>query len=109
LYGNYPPFFQSSIKINSGIFGLPPHFDFKNELDQHASEWNDPFNEQGLVAKLINNPVDIISQVEIPIVEPSHSIKVHDTNISCCGYHFVGLNRVQIHNGFMEYRNRKII
>lgn len=109
LYGNYPPLLQSNIKINSGVFGLPPHYDWKQDLVEYVADWNDPFDEQGLVARLIAKPVDIISQIEIPIIETNHSLKAHDTNMSCCGYHFVGLNRSEAHIGFMEYRNRKVI
>jgi hypothetical protein len=100
LYGIYEVI--CPIKINSGIYGFPPNFDFNSKvLSLLNSEWKDYFDEQGLVAKILSKEKSfIITQEEIPIFESEDITSMNFNNID--GIHFVGLNR-KSHLNFRKF------
>lgn len=50
----YDSLVSPDVLINSGLVGLPPHFDYAKELKETLlGSWNSHFDEQGLVAACI--------------------------------------------------------
>lgn len=95
LHGMYADDVPKGLRVNSGIVGLPPGFDYAGAIRQLARPWQGYFDEQGLVAAVIcSRPKFLmIPQPVVPIVEHDFSLEAHDANLSCCGYHFVGANK----------------
>jgi hypothetical protein len=92
-YGSFDERIEESIAMNSGVFGLPPGFDFglalSDAIVKFDVKWDDSyFEEQGLVAYVISNkPHVVLSKKDIDIT----------CNKSSCfageyGTHFIGLN-----------------
>ncbi len=74
--------------INSGFFGIPPHFDLNAEIQKrHTGKWNGCFDEQGLVNLVLTECLDleIIGLDQIWITDK-------EFKIGKSGMHFVGLN-----------------
>lgn len=109
LLGNYDHHVPKGYKINSGIFGIPPDYDFEDCLRKKIStnsQWKDKFDEQGLVASVLLDykNYQMIKQVEIPIIENvKWEPKVYYDDKKCCGFHFVGGNRTENHEGWNNY------
>lgn len=116
-YGNYDiavP--KCAIRINSGLYGFPPGYDPKSELESfmclgREDDWVNRFDDQGLIGAVLLNdkPLLCISQLELPIVEPDELLDAHEYNPLCCGYHFVFSNRSGPHTGWDQYRKRNLI
>lgn len=108
LHGSYAGLVPPGFRINSGIFGLPPHFDFEKKLMGVAKQWTGYFDEQGLVAStLLQHPFITIPLTVLPIVEPDWPMDLHYHNEDCCGFHFVHANR-QEHPSFRKHMLRGI-
>ena len=77
--------------LNSGLFGIPPGFDFREEINSTIKKFNikwtnSHFEEQAIVAYiLIKNSCKIISLKEIYVCYD----EIKESNF---GFHFVGLN-----------------
>jgi len=108
LYGRYQDKIPAGMRVNAGLFGMPPNFDFA----ERASEFTDDilggieeFDEQGLVtATLLQSPnYYMISQTSITILEDWMSIRPILSNPLCCGAHFVGINYKEKHSAWDEY------
>jgi hypothetical protein len=110
LHGAFSKDIPHPVRINSGLFGVPPNFRFGDELCSRVGQWKDYFDEQGLVgACLLSHPRHtFVSLHDLPIIEPTFDLGVHDGNLNCCGFHFVGANK-QHHPKFYEYMNRNIL
>jgi len=95
-YGNYGKYKNNLTKAvvhaNSGFFGIPPYFPFaqmiKNyQRDDTNRQWEDRFDEQGIVAScLLNHSKNKVI--------PFSDIKICETNYSptAIGSHFVRIN-----------------
>ena len=102
-YGAYEPEVPLGFRMNTGLFGLPPGFDFEGEIKKSMvasqnNEWTLGFDEQGMVASIF--------------ADQEHLIKISLDDIFICGpklsedefcfgrngYHFVSLN-----SGFNKY------
>lgn len=66
VYGKYQSLIKSSHAINSGIFGIPPNFDFKKEIEEFCKndkikKWTDWCDDQGVVGGVLldRNPIFI--------------------------------------------------
>ena len=115
-YGRFEKHVPVGYRINSGVYGMPPNFDFKKYVSFYANkEWqinavgthaaNRTFDEQGLVA--------------LALLDHKNKIIISNKTLSNCenkfvkakGMHFVGLNRVERHKAYEEYKSskRKII
>lgn len=103
LYGSYQV--NCKFNINSGIFGLPPICNFTEKvLINLKDKWDNYFDEQGLIAKIISQEDSVlITQQEIPIMEKD-SDYIPDKD----GVHFVGLNRCPEHKAW-DYFKQSII
>jgi hypothetical protein len=97
LMTHHNPF--STACINSGLFGIPPHFDLQKEIDEaiirvNLKDW-EFFDEQGLVGSIITKnkhkiiPIDEISNCYFECI-PGKS-----------GSHFCGVN-----SGHVSYWNQ---
>jgi hypothetical protein len=118
-YGRYHHKIKPKPKINSGIFGFPPSFDFGREILKHwnasgnyGSHWSD--DEQGLTALVITNQEHMLIPKEIaptihskglPNPFPHDNDRIMnfkefkwDTEI----LHFVGLNRIKKHEYYSQ-------
>ncbi len=92
-YGVHNSFVASGMSVNSGLFGLPPGFDFGAEIEkiitQSGSIWSGHFDEQGAVASIL------LSQIRcevIPFAEVTAILPPMDYQRGTCGTHFVGAN-----------------
>lgn len=108
LYGQFDNVPQG-LRINSGIYGLPPGYDFSGAIKNFIGEkdWSNYFDEQGLVASCLSryHTKHMISLVQVPIIESDWDCR--DFVMSeTCGFHFVGINRNANHNGWRRYENR---
>lgn len=107
-YGKFERHVPPGYSINSGLFGLPPHFNFEHYIKFYTSKWEEncghsskTWDEQGLVAAILLGHKHII---------------IPDTTITNCekqytpgkGLHFIGLNRRGFHTPFADYRTRNI-
>lgn len=100
LYGIYDSNMPQAIRINSGIYGLPPAFDFGGKINDIQKPWKGRFDEQGLVATILSeNPHFIIPLTSVPICEYwmtsdnfKKSLDSFLRNELCCGLHLVGIN-----------------
>lgn len=100
LYGVYDSDMPQAIRINSGIYGLPPAFDFGSKINDIQKPWEGRFDEQGLVATILSaNPYCMIPLTSVPICEYwmssddfKESLDAFLRNQFCCGAHFVGIN-----------------
>lgn len=100
-YGVFEKHVPPPYRINSGIYGMPPGFDFEKYFRFFARKWEEnankasvTFDEQGLVAlALLNSPRFAI---------------IPENVVTNCEYllvlgkalHFVSLNRVQYHSPY---------
>lgn len=108
LYGGMESFFTPERSINSGLFGLPPGFDFEDEIRLLMKNklvcWGDRFDEQGMVAYLLHDkPHQFVSQIDVPIAEESEDFA------DGFGTHFVGINYNDHHIAWEQYWNGKLL
>jgi hypothetical protein len=95
--GNFewPPGFT----LNSGLFGLPPNFDFKKELVSRMKgvSWEDYFDEQGIVGQIISSQ-SIIRKIDLQTIAVlARGLNFNEEMLfSLFGFHFVGANRGDI-------------
>lgn len=112
-YGRFTKHVPANIYVNSGIFGVPPHFDFEAYVKSHimGKDWeinalgkyaeSKTFDEQGLVALILSHQKHFM----IPKKTITNCEK---TLVSAKGNHFIGLNR-QNYEPFKHYMMGKII
>jgi len=105
LHGIYVFEVPDGIRINSGIFGLPPGFDFAARIEEMVMPWKDKFDEQGMVASILlqYERYHVIPLTVVPIIEPYFPIEPHYRNAGCKGFHFVDANR-EDHPQFRKYQ-----
>ncbi len=83
--------FKCNLKLNSGLIGIPPKFDFKNALMPFMADqmgWIDKFDEQGMVSTIFSTK----KRINIPL---SKIAICHEGNFrdGTHGYHFVTANK----------------
>jgi hypothetical protein len=109
---NYGETFCSMIKpylkVCAGFFGLPPNFNFQEEIKKYTRFLNGKslgsYDEQGLVAAITtNNDHIVVPLKEIAIIEPDCHLQDNTS-----AFHFVGLNRTEGHRGWERYKNIKL-
>lgn len=90
VFGNKESLIPKNLRINSGLFGIPPNFDFAQKINElsKGSCWEDCFNEQGTVAAIVcQNDYKIIPLKTVAICnEGRFKPGTHGT-------HFCGLNK----------------
>jgi len=101
-YGQFAKYVPENLYINSGIYGMPPGFDFEKKiklLTRKVENWSERFDEQGLVATCLGNYKHItipMSEV-LPLGENSEWRPGK-------GYHFIDANKSEFHSGWEGYK-----
>ena len=97
-YGRFSKHVPASIYANSGLFGVPPYFDFEKHVKNHiiGKDWeknahgeyeeSGTFDEQGLVALILGSQKHIL--INKKTINNCERIYV-----PAKGNHFIGLNR----------------
>ena len=86
--GIYQKDIPENFNINSGLVCLPPNFDYRKELLKNEfKKWENHFDEQTLVAKVLSvqKKIKIITLSEIYVCFDQYKQ-------GSCGVHLVGLN-----------------
>lgn len=109
-YGRYKNYIKDGLKLNSGLFGIPPLFDLESKIKMFCNRWEQnatgpysssfTFDEQGLVAFLLSAQKLIIIP-ESTICNCEHAFREGK------GFHFVGLNRKWFHESFAVYLTKR--
>lgn len=91
--------------INSGIIGLPPNYDFENDIKKtiknHKIKWEDHMSEQTLVAYILSKKkCEIINKKEIYINWNTTKEKI---SFGTCGVHMCGLNGKNKNNTWCKF------
>lgn len=101
-FGTFKPFLPKEFRLNSGLFGLPPGFDFDAEVRsglKGKTAWDDPFDEQGLVALILScQPTRI--EIGLDEIMICHEGKFGPAEY---GYHFVFANR-GVHTAWLTFK-----
>lgn len=105
IYGEYDKMIPKNLKICAGLFGLPPNFDFHQEIIEKSKILKEPlgyYNEQGLVANILASKETIfIPQHILKNLEPRDEYNDYP------GIHFVGANRKQ-HKAWVELKMKNL-
>jgi hypothetical protein len=97
-YGQYEKFVPDGFIINSGIYGMPPKFDFAAKISALCGLnpiWNQNrseglFDDQGIIAAcLMTTNFIIIPPSQILNCDKMHNKEIIKSN----GYHFINSNR----------------
>lgn len=111
-YGQYEAHVPENFKINSGIFGMPPLFNFEKYIKFYVKKWeinalgeyaaSKTFDEQGIVATSLLNyhSYSIIPHSSVSICERDF--------IESNGMHFIGLNRRDHHRPYRIFKSNRI-
>lgn len=116
LHGKYSHIVPDGLKVNSGIFGVPPGFDFSAAIKQvqeqdSARNWEQKWDDQGLVGAILSRiPFFLIEQKQIPCCEPSNRcVRTHkNLHMGSIGFHFVGSNSSNSNEPWNTFKNRFI-
>lgn len=94
-YGRFDLLIGEGFHLNSGLFGLPPHFNFDFGL---VGEWSDYFDEQGFVAASLCHQTNLIrlGLDDIWICDGD------SLPIATKGYHFVHERRDEMWKKFVR-------
>lgn len=112
-YGQFAKFVPKTPYVNSGIYGMPPKFNFEKKIQFYSrtiKEWSHSckqgrytWDEQGMVAAcLLNHPkhllitLDQVTNCELDLIDNK------------LGIHFVGLNRYTKHKPWWEWRMKHV-
>ena len=91
------------IKLNSGLYGLPPNYDLKHRIEQlKFTQWEKRGDDQGILAYEFDrmNPIVIDMQTVMPL-DDKHDQFI--TNIG--GIHFIHANTAETHLAWDLYEN----
>jgi len=106
-YGFYTDVVKKGFVVNTGFFGVPPNYDFANDLNNSLKYWepssdnveedlvkNGYFDEQGLVAFIFQNKkTKIINLDQIGIYK--------NKTKGICGTHYIGINKIHTYMKFI--------
>ena len=100
LCGQYTPTVPHGFKINSGIFGVPPGYDFSkhliNLMEKFSDQWECRFDDQGLIGGTLpyyENFV-IVEQEEVPCLDNRFNhLPLRKGFHLKKGYHFISTKR----------------
>lgn len=113
MYGQIAKFVPKLPCVNSGIYGMPPGFDFEKKIQFYTrtiKEWSHSCNqgrytwdEQGIVAAcLLNHPKHLLITLD---QVTNCELDLEDDKL---GIHFVGLNRYKKHKPWWEWQMKHI-
>ncbi len=95
--------------INSGLYGIPPGYNFQYDIIQflgkhNVKSWSPRFDDQGIVSCLLTTK----PHVTIPLWKVPFCCSNYKLRKGVYGYHFVELNRLDNHMAWNEYSRRKM-
>lgn len=96
------------LRVNAGMFGLHPNFDFGSKLKNimNGQTLDGHFDEQGLIAATLSKEKHVmLSQTTIPILERDFDIDSFMLNETVCGFHFVGVNYCDDHTPWFIFKD----
>jgi hypothetical protein len=109
-YGRFERHVPPGYSINSGVYGMPPNFNFQkyvnfysgtsweiNAFGPHAA--SKTFDEQGLVA------IALLSYRKFAIIKGTSVTNCERRLIQGKGLHFVGVNRNEFHEPFRLFKS----
>jgi hypothetical protein len=86
-YGNYESKIPNDLRLNTGVYGMPPGFNFIFDRKSFSQ-----FDEQGLMcSNLIKNNYKLISLSTISIIDDNSNFEKYKL-LGSKGIHFVGIN-----------------
>lgn len=102
FYGAYNQFVSPELKVNSGLFGVPPNFDLAKAINRFIlvypqSGWSYHSDDEGVLACVLPN-LCVIPMDEIHVCNPSVDFSPY--SLGSCGTHFAGSN--QGHTKFLD-------
>lgn len=107
-YGSFDRLVNHRLNLNTGLFGLPPGYDFGDEINKtikdNGTTWSNHLEEQGLVSHLLsrkNLGVITLNQVYVCHKELPYGKGTH-------GIHFVQLNQ-GFKRHWTKYLNSEVI
>lgn len=111
-YGNYDYLIPQGLKINSGLFGLCPNFDFASKIElllkSNIKDYHDHHHDfQGIVAGCLHNCLTTqIKMSTITLCEPNQ-----DISYGSSGIHFVVANQCKdiFHKAWEQYKALRMI
>jgi hypothetical protein len=108
-YGPYDSFIPKNMKINTGFYGVPPDFDFGNEIKKTIAKLPNPFEGQWAMQGIMSHIFIQFQHIKIPLRDLRAMGQFHRERRY--GIHFIGANRVpteawQGHRDF--FRKRQI-
>ena len=106
-YGRFHRHVPAHLRINSGLYGLPPGFEFGKYVKTYAGDkWEEnakgeyaasrSFDEQGLVALILSSQRHKI--IPKTVITNCERRWIHGK-----GCHFIGVNRNETHKPFLDY------
>jgi hypothetical protein len=111
IFGVYEPIIPKSFKLCAGLFGLPPNYDFHQDIINLCKKYLEGkelghYDEQGLVAAIISGIENfiLIPQTHLKIVEDGEKLPP-----KAMGFHFVGVNRNEKHSAWKDYKYQKYL
>lgn len=114
LYGCFKNLVPKGLIINSGIYGMPPNFNFIEQMKQlNMPNWqwsDDKFEEQGLISAVLSayHSHLMVPLTTVPIIESHFDMKAMITD-RCRGYHFVGVNYLTNHANWRTYLEKSTL
>lgn len=110
-YGRFDRHVPPGYCINSGVYGMPPKFNFQKYVNFYSGDqWeinafglhaaSKTFDEQGLVA------IALLSYRKIAIIKETSVTNCETHLILGKGLHFVGVNRNQFHMPFRLFKSK---
>jgi len=110
-YGRFETYVPPGYCINSGVYGMPPKFNFQKYVNFYSGDqWevnafgphaaSKTFDEQGLVA------IALLSYRKFAIIKETSVTNCETHLIQGKGLHFVGVNRSQFHRPFRLFKSK---
>lgn len=109
-YGRFESHVPPGYRINSGVYGMPPGFNFQKYINFHVrQDWEEnaygihaaskTFDEQGIVA------TSLLSNDKFVIIPEESLTNCQNQLIPGKALHFVSLNRNKVHEPFRLFKS----
>lgn len=96
LYGRFENQVKKEFFLNSGLFGLPPRFEFDLKM---VDCWREYFDDQGFIASQICKQEKILEE---DVLACNRKIQVYLPKVKA--YHFTHVKRNETWNQFKKYK-----
>jgi hypothetical protein len=111
LYGQFRPFIPSDKKINSGLFGLPPNYDFGTAIEElfarcPSKAYVKHHDFQGIVTYCVLNAETIMIPLDEVKICGSKQLNVE---FGKSGIHFCAVNGLEDHPSWNQFLTLKVL